>query len=44
MERTPDVDAISLDNIDVVFKWRVESKVPIMEEEHTWLEEEQQQC
>jgi hypothetical protein len=43
MERTSDVDAISLDNIDVLSKWRVESEVPIMEEAPAWLEEKQQQ-
>jgi hypothetical protein len=32
MDRTPNVDAISLDNIDVLSKWRVESEMPIMEE------------
>jgi hypothetical protein len=41
MERTSDVDVISLDNIDVLSKWRVESEVPIMEEAPAWLEEEQ---
>lgn len=35
-----DLDVISLDNIDVLFKWRVESEVPIMEESPTWLEKE----
>jgi hypothetical protein len=30
-----DVDAISLDNIDVLSKWRVESEVSIMEEAST---------
>jgi hypothetical protein len=43
MERTPNVDAISLDNIDVLSKWRVESEVPITNEAPAWLEEEQQQ-
>jgi hypothetical protein len=43
MDRTPDVDAISLDNIDVLSKWRVESEMPIMEEAHAWLDEEPEQ-
>jgi hypothetical protein len=33
MDRTPDVDSISLDNIDVLSKWRVEAKMLVMEEE-----------
>ena len=40
MEKAPDVDAISLDNIDVLSKWRVETKLPIMEEAPAWLDEE----
>jgi hypothetical protein len=43
MDRTSDVDAISLDNIDVLFKWRVEVEMPIMEEPIGWLEEEPKQ-
>jgi hypothetical protein len=43
MDRTPDVDAISLDNIDVLFKWSVDSEMPIMEETPAWLEEEPEQ-
>jgi hypothetical protein len=43
MDRTPDVDAISLDNIDVLSKWRVEVEMPIMEEAPAWLEEEPKQ-
>jgi hypothetical protein len=35
--------AISLDNIDVLSKWRVESEMPIMEEAPAWLEEEPEQ-
>lgn len=41
MEITLDVDAISLDNIDVLSKWRVESEVPIMEGSPAWLEQEE---
>ena len=43
MEKSPDVDAICLDNIDVLSKWRVEAELPIMEEAPAWLDEEQQQ-
>ena len=43
MDRTPNVDAISLDNIDVLSKWRVESKIPIMEEAPAWIDEELEQ-
>jgi hypothetical protein len=43
MDRTLDVDAISLDNINVLSKWMVEAEVPIMVEALAWLEEEQQQ-
>jgi hypothetical protein len=39
INRTLDVDAMSLDNIDVLSKWRVDSEMPIMEEAPTWLEE-----
>jgi hypothetical protein len=43
MDRTLDVDAISLGNIDVLSKWRVEDEMPIMEEAPAWLEEEPEQ-
>jgi hypothetical protein len=43
MDRTSDVDSISLDNIDVLSKWRVEVEMPIMEEAPAWLEEEPEQ-
>jgi hypothetical protein len=43
MDRTPYVDAISLDNIDVLSKWRVEAEIPIMEEALAWIEEEPEQ-
>ena len=33
-----DLDAISLDNIDVLSPWRVESEEPILEESPSWLE------
>jgi hypothetical protein len=37
------VDAISLDNIDVLSKWRVESEMPTMEEAPAWIDEEPEQ-
>ena len=43
MDRTTDVDAISLDNIDVLSKWRVESEMPTMEEAPAWIDEELEQ-
>jgi hypothetical protein len=43
MDRTLDMDAISLDNIDVLSKWRAEAEMPIMEEAPAWLEEEPEQ-
>ena len=38
IEKEPDVDVISLDNIDILSKWRVEIETPVMEESPTWLE------
>jgi hypothetical protein len=43
IDRTPNVDAISLDNIDVLSKWRVESEMPTMEEAPAWIDEEPEQ-
>ena len=43
IEKEPDADAISLDNIDILSKWRVEIETPIMEESPTWLELEEGQ-
>ena len=43
MDRTPNVDAISLKNIDVLSKWRVEVEMPIMEEAPAWIDEEPEQ-
>ena len=37
------MDAISLDNIDILSKWRVEIETPIMEESPAWLEEGQEE-
>eukprot|EP00253_Pinus_taeda_P007352 PITA_07352 len=38
IESPMDPYAISLDNIDVLFLWRVESEEPILEESPSWLE------
>jgi len=38
IEAPIDPDAISLDNIDVLSQWRVESEEPILEESPSWLE------
>jgi hypothetical protein len=43
IDRTPDVDAISLENIDVLSKWRVESEMPTIEEAPAWIDEELEQ-
>ena len=37
IQKEPDANAISLDNIDILSKWRVEIETPIMEESPTWL-------
>eukprot|EP00253_Pinus_taeda_P013701 PITA_13701 len=37
LERTPDVDAISLDGIDTTAAWRVEAERPLMESVDDWL-------
>ena len=41
IEKELDVDAISLDNIEILSKWRVEIETPVMEEAPAWLEEGQ---
>ena len=38
-----DVDAISLDNIDILSTWRVEAELPIIEAAPSWLEESESQ-
>jgi hypothetical protein len=43
IDRTPNVDAISLDNIDILSKWRVESEMPTMKEAPAWIDEEPEQ-
>ena len=39
IERTLDVEAISLDGIDTTTTWRVETKRPAMESSLEWLQE-----
>ena len=39
LERKTDVKSISLNCIDIMGKWRVEDKIPIMKYIHMWLEE-----
>ena len=41
INKEPDANAISLNNIDILSKWRVEIETPIMEEAPAWLEEGQ---
>ena len=43
IQKEPDANAISLDNIDILSKWRVEIETPIMEESPAWLEEGQEE-
>ena len=43
IEKELDVNAISLDNIDILSKWRISIETPIMEESPTWLEIEEGQ-
>jgi len=43
IQKEPDANAISLDNIDILSKWRVEIETPIMEESLAWLEEGQEE-
>jgi hypothetical protein len=43
IDKEPDVDAISLDNIDILSKWRVEIEVPLLDEAPAWLEEGDQE-
>ena len=37
IDKEPNIDAISLDNIDTLSDWRVESEEPAMEEAPEWL-------
>jgi hypothetical protein len=39
LDKEPDIEAISLDNIDTTSHWRVEIQEPKMEEAPEWLEE-----
>ena len=41
IEKVPNPDAISLDDIDTTSKWRVEMEDPMMDEAPEWLEEEE---
>jgi hypothetical protein len=43
IDKEPEVDAISLDNIDILSKWRVEIEVPLLDEAPAWLEEGDQE-
>jgi hypothetical protein len=43
IEKELEVDAISLDNIDILSKWRVEIEVPLLDEAPAWLEEGDQE-
>jgi len=38
IQKTPDMDAISLDNIDTTAAWRVETERPVMESTPDWLD------
>jgi hypothetical protein len=40
IQKTPDVDAISLDGIDTSAEWRVESERPILESMPDWIQQE----
>jgi hypothetical protein len=40
LDKEPDIEAISLDDIDTTSQWRVEIQEPEMEEAPEWLEEE----
>jgi hypothetical protein len=39
LDKEPDIEVISLDNIDTTSQWRVENQEPEMEEASEWLEE-----
>jgi hypothetical protein len=39
LDKEPDIEAISLDDIDTTIQWRVEIQEPEMEEAPEWLEE-----
>jgi hypothetical protein len=41
LDKEPDIEAISLDDIDTTSQWRVEIEEPEMEEAPEWLEEEE---
>ena len=41
IEKVPNSDVMSLDDIDTTSKWRVETEDPMMDEAPEWLEEEE---
>ena len=41
LDKEPDTDAISLDAIDTMSQWRVETEEPEMEETPEWLDEDE---
>ena len=43
IQKEPDANAISLDNIGILSNWRVEIETAIMEEAPAWLEEGQEE-
>jgi len=43
IEKETEVDVISLDNIDILSKWRVKVEVLLLDEAPAWLEEGEQQ-
>jgi hypothetical protein len=43
IEKEPEVDAISLDNIDILSKWSMEFEVPLLDEAPAWLKEGDQE-
>jgi hypothetical protein len=43
IEKELEVDAISLGNIDILSKWRVEIEVPLLDDALAWLEEGDQE-
>ena len=42
LDKVPNVEAIALDNINILSEWRAEPEAPIMAKSPAWLEEEQQ--
>ena len=44
IDKEPNIDAISLDDIDTLCEWRVESEEPAMEEAPEWLAAEEEEA